>query len=254
MPTRTETKRWRALRRRKGREAAGCFLAEGRHLVAEMVEWAGATVAILCAEGGADDPAVRDLLVRAGAKGVRVETVSAALIASLADAATPQPLLAIGEIPTYTWDDVGPGRVLLLDGVQDPGNLGTLARTAVALGVSAVIGVGETADPWAPKALRASAGAVLRAPVFRTRADEAVLRFRSAKVPIWVAAADGTPLERGSDAPPSLALALGSEAHGVSGPLRAAAERTVSVPLRRGVESLNVAAAGAILLDRLQQD
>lgn len=252
MPTRAEIKQWRTLRRRKGREATGCFLAEGRRLVREMIDWTGTTVAILHAESDAHDPMVRDLLDRARAKGLRVDVVPESLIVSLADAATPQPWLAIGVIPSYGWDDAKPGRWLLLDGVQDPGNLGTLTRTAVALGVSAVIGLGDTADPWAPKALRASAGAVFRGVVFRADSAEAVARCRALKMPIWAATAEGTPLRRGLEPPRSFALALGSEAHGVSEAVRAAAERTVSVPLRAGVESLNVAAAGAILLDRLR--
>lgn len=264
MPTRAEIKAWRSLHRGRGRRETGCFLAEGRRLVAEMLEWPGRTVAVLHAErapgtrapteGAADAPSsappLRALLDRAGRRGVRVEAVPSALIAALADAATPQPVLAIGAVPACGWDDVGDGAVVLLDGVQDPGNVGTLVRTALALDAAAVVGVGETADPWGPKALRASAGATLRGPVFRTDTREAVRRLAGRGVPIWIAAADAPPLE--GPPPGPVALALGSEAHGVSASLRAAAARAVSVPVSRGVESLNVASAGAILLDRLR--
>lgn len=243
-------KAWRSLHRGKGRRETGCFLAEGRRLVGEMLDWRGRTVAVLYADAVPATPPVRDLLDRAARQGVRTEAVPAALIAALADAATPQPVVAIGEIPSYGWDDIGPGTIVLLDGVQDPGNVGTLVRTAVSLGAAGLVGVGDTADPWGPKALRASAGAVLRGPVFRTDVADAVARLAGRGLPIWAAAADAPPLEHAPRGP--VALALGSEAHGVSAALLAAAERLVSVPLARGVESLNVAAAGAILLDRLR--
>lgn len=250
MPTRAEVKAWRSLHRARGRRETGCFLAEGRRLVAEMLHWPGRTVAVLYADAAKDQPSLREVLDRAARVGVRTEAVPEALISVLADAATPQPLLAVGEIPAYGWDDVGPGPIVLLDGVQDPGNFGTLVRTAVALGAEGVVGVGEAADPWGPKALRASAGAALRGPVFRTDVADAVAQLAARGVPIWVAAAEAPPLEGPPREP--VALVLGSEAHGVSAPLFAAAQRTVSVPLARGVESLNVASAGAILLDRLR--
>jgi len=250
MPTRAEIKAWRSLHRGKGRRETGCFLAEGRRLVAEMLDWPGRTVAVLHAGAAEEEPELEALLARAAARGVRTEAVPEAIVRTLADAATPQPVLAIGEIPAYGWDNVDDGAVVLLDGVQDPGNVGVLVRSALALGAAAVIGVGETADPWGPKALRASAGASFRGPVFRTDTRDAVERLAGLRIPIWVAAADAPPLE--GPPPGPVALALGSEARGVSRPLLAAAARVVSVPLARGVESLNVASAGAILLDRMR--
>ena len=256
MPTRAEVRAWRSLRRGRGRRETGCFLAEGPRLVGELLDWSGRTVAVLHADpapvpgGTPDGPPLRALLDRAARRGVRTEAVPQALIAALADAATPQPVVAIGEIPAYGWDDVGRGTVVLLDGVQDPGNVGALVRTSVALGAAGVVGIGDTADPWGPKALRASAGAALRGPVFRTDGADALARLAARRIPIWAAAAGAPPLQGPPGRP--VALALGSEAHGVSADLLAAAERRVAIPLARGVESLNVAAAGAILLDRLR--
>ena len=270
MPTRAEVRAWRSLRRGRGRRETGCFLAEGPRLVGELLDWSGRTVAVLHADpapvpGGTPDgpppdtpppaaepdgPPLRALLDRAVRRGVRTEAVPRALIAALADADTPQPVVAIGEIPAYGWDDVGRGTVVLLDGVQDPGNVGALVRTSVALGAAGVVGVGDTADPWGPKALRASAGAALRGPVFRTDGADALARLAARRIPIWAAAAGAAPLQGPPGRP--VALALGSEAHGVSTDLLAAAERRIAIPLARGVESLNVAAAGAILLDRLR--
>ncbi len=250
MPTHAERKIWRSLRRRKGREATGWFLAEGRRVVEEVVDAGFATEAILHAES-CTDPLVRHLLDRAAAAGHKIEAVEARVIEEIADARTPQPVLAIAHIPARDWAHVEPGVVLVLDGVGDPGNVGGLARTAIALGCSAVIGVGETADPWGPKVVRASAGAVVRRPVFRTDAVSLLEALARRGVPLWVAGADGEALRRAARSPGAVALALGSEAHGVSAALREAAARVVAIPMPGGTESLNVAAAGAILLDRL---
>ncbi len=252
IPTRAELKLWRTLRRGRGRRASGRFLAEGPRLVREMLDWPGRTIAILHATTGERPaPAIAELLSQAAAQGTRTEEVSEATISALADAATPQPVIAIGGIPSYSWDDILPGTILLLDGVQDPGNLGALVRVAMGLGAAAAVAVGPAADPWGPKAVRASAGAIFRNPVLSTSAHEAIQWLAEKRIPLWAAAAGARPMERRSPAGP-VALAVGSEARGVSAALLAAAERHVSITLANGVESLNVATAAAILLDRLR--
>ena len=254
MLTQAETKIWRSLRRRKGRAATGLFLAEGFRVVAELVAEECVKATILCAKSARNQPMAIDLLERARTRGHRIEVVGDALIDSIADAVTPQPLLAIAEVPHRNWDDIGLGLILVLDSVQDPGNVGTLIRTAAAVGAAGVIGVGTVADPWAPKAVRASAGAVLKVAVFRADTTDALVELKRRDVPLWVASADGESIGRAESSPGCLALALGSEATGVSPELRGQAVRTVSVHMAGGVESLNVSAAGAILLDRLTGD
>lgn len=254
MFTQAETKIWRSLRRRKGRAASGLFLAEGIRVVAELVAEQSVKAVILCAKSARDQTVVMNLLERAMNQGHRVEFVRDALIDSIADAMTPQPVLAIAEVPERNWDDIGLGLILVLDAVQDPGNVGTLIRTAAALGVAGVIGVGTVADPWGPKAVRASAGAVFTVPVLRTDTEDILVELKRRNVPLWIAGADGESIGRLNSPRAGLALALGSEATGVSPELRAQAVRTVGVRMADGVDSLNVAAAGAILLDRLVGD
>jgi len=249
MPTRAERKVWRSLRRRKGRDETGWFLAEGPRLLEEVLAAGGPVEAVLC-ESDADSGVV-DLLERARGSGHRVETVERRVIEEIADTVTPLGPLTVAAIPRWTWDDVPPGPLLLLDGVQDPGNVGALARTAVALGAAGAIALDATADPWSPKAVRAGAGSGLRRPVFRADTRSAIAELGRRQVPIWVATPGGEPLERGERGPSRLALALGSEAHGVSAEIRRAAARAVAVRMPGGMESLNVAAAGAILLDRI---
>jgi len=251
MPSRSERKLWRSLRRRKGRDAAGLFLAEGPRLLEELLGAGHAIEAVLHTPDAGDDPAVRDLLQRARDAAVRVEPVERRTLEEIADAGTPQAVLAIAPIPAWSWEDVPPGPLVLLDGVQDPGNAGGLTRTAAALGAAGVVSLEGSADPWGPKAVRASAGAALRRPVFRADRASTVAELARRRVPIWVADVSGEPLSRGAGRVDRVAIALGSETHGVSPEVAAAAERSIAIAMHGGVESLNVAAAGAILLDRL---
>jgi TrmH family RNA methyltransferase len=142
------------------------------------------------------------------------------------------------------------GRYLVLDGLQDPGNAGTLIRSAVAFGLDAVVCLDGTVDPWSPKPVRASAGMIFRLPVARGRAEDALARLRDVGVPLYVADMRGEDV----DVHPgkrSFALAMGNEGHGVRTVLADQAERVVAVDMPGGAESLNVAMAGAILLHAL---
>lgn len=251
MPSRAERKLWRSLRRRKGREESGLFLAEGPNLLEELLRSPAGVEAVLHDPAAPRDEPTARLLQEAAARGWRVEEVERRTLEEIADTATPRGVLAVARIPDRGWPSIGARSVLLLDGVQDPGNVGTLVRTAEALGIGGVVGLEGTADPWSPKTVRAAAGSGLRVPTFRTGTGEAVAEVRRRGLPLWIADAGGEPLERGDPAPHPLAVGLGSEARGASATLRAAADRVVAVAMRGRVESLNVAAAGAILLDRI---
>ncbi len=267
MPSRAERKLWRSLSRRKGRDATGLFLAEGPKLLRELLRASPASVRV---EAVLFTPAIHRTSVdhdsRASAglgpelaaaldaareRGWRVEEVEGRHLEEIADAATPQPVLAVAHIPDWGWQDAGGAGILLLDGVQDPGNAGTLIRTAEAAGVAAVVALPGTADPWGPKAVRASAGSGLRLPVFLAGREEALAELERRRMPLWAADKAGEPLARSEPTPHALAIALGSEAHGLSAEVARAADRIVAIVMAGGVESLNVAAAGAILLDRI---
>lgn len=141
-------------------------------------------------------------------------------------------------------------RILVLDGVQDPGNVGTLIRTAAWFGVDAVVAGPDTADFFNPKTLRASMGGMWDVAVARVDDTAAYLQAEALRRAVWIADMDG--ISPGAwHAGDASALVMGSEAHGVDARIRALATGAVSIPgssARRGVESLNVAAAGAILM------
>ena len=146
-------------------------------------------------------------------------------------------------------------RVVILDGIQDPGNAGTLVRTSVAMGAHGILVLSGTVDPWNAKAVRASAGLIFRLPPFRLSWDEARSWAARMKLALLVAhqegrdvrdwqRAGGTPAHRRS----GWALVLGNEGSGPRPEVVRDAETLLAVPLPSGVESLNVATAGAILL------
>jgi TrmH family RNA methyltransferase len=142
-------------------------------------------------------------------------------------------------------------RLLLLDGVQDPGNVGTILRTAAALGAAATIALPGTVDLWNPKVIRSSMGAQFTHKAFHADAEDVFAFLAKHEIPIWATAATGEPLAR-SDAPPKLAIAVGNEGGGLSARILAASARTVSLPITGAVESLNVAVAAGIILYELR--
>jgi TrmH family RNA methyltransferase len=158
----------------------------------------------------------------------------------------------------WTLDDIptpAGSVVIVLDGVQDPGNVGTILRTALALGAAGVVALKGTAELTNPKVLRGSMGAAFRLPAPSSDAAAFVGWAGVRGVELVVAAADGEPLARQARARGApLGLVLGNEGAGVGPALAAAAPRRVAIPLAPGVESLNVAVATGILLYEVTRD
>ncbi len=256
MPSRRERKILRALSRRKGRERHGLFLAEGPNLLRELADSGLEVELVLHTEefspdGDGPEEGARGVLARLAAGGVELRRVDEATLSEFADTVTPQGVLAAVRAPAPDPEDLPAGGVLVLDAVQDPGNFGTLARTAEAMGMSAVLALSGTVDPWNPKAVRAAAGSTFRVPVFRADWARARRRLRDLDAEVWAADPLGEPVYGGARAPERLALVLGNEGSGVSAEVLEDAGRRVRVPTAGAVESLNVAVAGALLVDRI---
>jgi RNA methyltransferase, TrmH family len=179
------------------------------------------------------------------------------LTASLATE-NPQLIAALVEPPHWTWRNIlegGPGAsaepnplIIVLAGLQDPGNLGAILRSAEAFGATGVVSLPGTVSAWNPKAIRASAGSVFRVPLLSATSDECFTRMREANVRIFSTALEAaTPANR-ADLNGSLALLIGNEGNGVPADLAAQADHALTIPCPGPVESLNAAVAAGVLL------
>mgnify|MGYP002622493727 CR=1 FL=1 len=235
----------RRLHSTKQRAREGLVLVEGIRAVSDALH-AGASTsfAVVSPRLGSTEEG-RSLMGRLGHD---ILEVSDAELASVADTEHPQGVLLVAEEPTAELGDaVAPGRrVLVLDAVQDPGNVGTLVRSAVAFAFDGVVALDGTTDPWGAKAVRASAGVIFHLPVVRAKGDPLLAACRAAKLPILAASAEGS---AGVDPPAhGFALVIGNEGAGVRSDVRAAAEAVVAVAMAGPAESLNAGIAGAILM------
>ena len=249
MLSRSETKGIRALGNRKDREAEGLFLAEGVRVVEELLD------AAIPVRKSVVSPALYET-ERGGRLAARLTAAGPVLDAGrnelneLADTSTNQGVLVVAEIPFADLDALPLGEtstLLVLDGVQDPGNLGTLIRSATAFGCDAAAYLPGTVDPWNPKAVRASAGTVFRTPIVAAGPESLADWLGEHGYLLLGADAAGRPVDRLALSGRT-ALAVGNEGGGLSGFLRSRADSLVAVPMAEAVESLNVAVAAGILL------
>jgi RNA methyltransferase, TrmH family len=248
----------RDLRRRRGRERQGRFVAEGIRAVEELLASGLVVDGVLAAPSLDATPRGAALRAAAVARGLSVTDVTESDFASAADTESPQGVLAVAPVPSRGLEQLAlppVARLVVLDGVQDPGNVGTILRTAAALGAGAVLALPGTVDLWNAKVVRSAMGALFVRPTVSCTWDE-LDRFRRAQgLALWGADAGGEPVEDGparEALPARLALAVGNEGNGLSAGLRARADRIVSLPIAQDVESLNVAVAAGILLYALR--
>jgi TrmH family RNA methyltransferase len=231
----------RAVRRGEATED-GLAVAESPHLLEEAARSGIAIANTLAAESAA--PAVVALARRVDPG---FHTIPDKLFAELSSTENSQGLIALVRMPRYEWSEVlsASKRVVVLDGIQDPGNAGAIVRSAEAFGIDGVIFGRGSVSPLNAKTLRASAGSLFRIPTLRGGAAERVIdSLLSANLPLFAATAhDGNPLNE-VDLRRS-AVIIGSEAHGIS-PEYLAAATPVHIPVQ-GVESLNAAAAAAVI-------
>jgi len=167
---------------------------------------------------------------------------------------TPQAVAALVEQPSWSWTDALVSRskatplVAVLAGLQDPGNLGTILRSAEAFGATAILSLPGTVSAWNPKAVRASAGSVFRLPLLETNVEECFSRLHAASVRIWTTAVHGAESADRIDLAGPVALLIGNEGNGVPQALAELADGAVTIPCPGPVESLNAAAAASVLL------
>jgi TrmH family RNA methyltransferase len=245
-------KRIRSLADRTTRDAEGRMAIEGVRLVEEALA-AGVRAELLLYDPDAqrENPRIKELLERASAQGIRTIEAASHVIEAASEVETPQGVIAVLEIPRHDLARVLDTPDLLLvvvDRIQDPGNLGTIIRVADAAGASAVAVTRGTVDPRNPKSVRATMGSLFHLPVVEADAASLAADLKRRGVRIVVADQHGALEYTTVSLRRPLALVLGSEATGADPLWREAAEAVVRIPIYGRAESLNVAIAGALLL------
>jgi RNA methyltransferase, TrmH family len=244
----------RRLTRRQARREAGRFLAEGAQAVREALRRPKAVLSIFATAEALERNT--ELVEAARTAGIRVDEVSVRAAAGLSETVRPQGIVAVCRtvhVPLRKAFETDPRLVAVLVDANDPGNAGTILRTADAAGASAVLFAGDSVDPYNGKVVRASAGSIFHLDVVTdVTAADAVAAARAAGCTVLAATGAGTDdlddLIEGHSLDKATAWLFGNEANGLSREVIDSADRSVRVPVYGQAESLNVAAAAAVCL------
>ena len=254
--TRRQLATLRSLATRKGRRETGWFPVEGVRLCRELAESSLDVPMVLVSEEQAETPEVREIAARLAQRGSVQLCAPARQVERVSDTVHSQGIVAAAE-----WREVAPEeielsqttRLLALDGISDPGNVGTIIRTADWFGVGAVLLGDGCADPLNPKTVRATMGGLFHLPICRQLdLPDTLMRIKEKGFQIIAAGLGGDTGWRSPRPTSRLCLLLGSEAHGLAPEVEQVADRTVTIPGRGSGDSLNVAVAAGILLSALQ--
>lgn len=220
------------MKSKKERDQRGLFIVEGEHLVEEALKY-GQVLEILVEENTNFNLPIQPMMV------------TKAVMEKICDTETPQGIIALCQQKQGELNNVN--RVLLLDDLNDPGNLGTIIRTADAFGFDAIIMSPNTVDLYNPKVVRATQGAIFRVNPLRQSLPEAILQLQNQGVKIYAADLKGTPLSM-LPQEDKIAFVMGNEAQGISQAVKEVVDGSVTIEMAGETESLNVAIAAAIIM------
>ena len=233
------------LGQKKYRDRLGLYIAEGEKIVREALN-AGLVKTVVMRE---------DFKGEFDREGTAFVFMSGSLFSKIAQTETSQGILAIVEEPQFDRDSfltaisAGESKVLVLDRLQDPGNIGTIIRTADAAGYAGMIVMKGSGDIFSPKVIRAAAGSLMRMPVFKAENEDEALSILSdaKKVIVGTTPEDGVAYDK-ADWSGGIALLIGNEGNGLSETFKTATHRNVKIPMNKEVDSLNAAVAAGILI------
>ena len=225
---------------RRARRSEGLFLCDGVKMLEEAIQWKAPLQTVLLSEDLADTPVP---------EGVRTVAIPGDLMRSISPMEAPQGALFLVKAPELRPPDVLEGRrYLVLDGLQDPGNVGTILRTADAFGCGGVLLTNHCADPLNPKAVRATMGAIFRLPVWEVPVEGLCPLLERSGLQLAATALGRDTVSLPQADLSGYALVIGSEGSGVSNYLLERCSATVRIPMEPTCESLNAAAAAAVVL------
>ena len=235
---------WKSLKDRKGRKETGCFLVEGRKMVEEALASAFPVEAVLV-----DADRMGEFPLPAY---IPAFAMPSHVLASVCDTKTPQGIAAVVRMADVPLTG---SRLVAMDGVQDPGNVGTIIRTADAAGFDGVLLSAQCADVFSPKVLRATMGSIFRMGIRVTDDLPGTLKQMVQEgASVLSSQLDGEPFYQRSPLNERFVLVIGSEGNGVTEEVKAVATHKVKLPMRGGAESLNAAVAAGIMMYELTRD
>lgn len=243
----TKVKQWKKLLTKKERDKSGRYLIEGFHLVEEALKEKNIVQEVIISQ---------DTELPAGftIEDTEIIYVAKEVMKVICDTETPQGIAAVCEQKTQNLSEIIPQKLLLVDAVQDPGNIGTMIRTADAAGMDAVI-LGEgCADVYNSKVIRSTQGSLFHMPVIKANLSEVINSLMEQEVPVYGTALEGAiPFEQ-VEKTEKFALLVGNEGQGVSKELLAKTTQNLYIPIHGRSESLNVGIAAGILMYYLRKN
>lgn len=238
----------KGLHAKKGRAEIGLFLAEGARLAMEAADLGIWPAILVYAPSALERAPVRALIARAESHCVRVIETSESILGQISKRDNPQTVIG-AYAPQFTALDQFDGRTIIaLEGVRDPGNLGTILRTADSVGADGVVLIGESCDPFSLEAVRASMGSLFAVKLARATLAELLAFKRARSASLIGASLKGRTLEESFAAPARAIVLMGNEQSGLSAQMEAACDLLVKLPMRGRADSLNLAVATAVLL------
>lgn len=263
MITKSQVKYIQSLGHKKFRDEEGVFVVEGPKIVGELLqapgmrlrqlyalkEWASAGSNHLPVSGAANHrtPGVANHMASGSANPVTVE-VSSSELERLSGLSTPNQVLAVFEKPSFPPPDFGAGLSLVLDGIQDPGNLGTIVRIADWFGIQRVLCTADSADVFNAKAVQSTMGSISRVPVVYANPEDILLRYPG--LPVYAAVLEGKELYKAERISRGW-IVIGNESKGIRPALMEHATNRITIPRVGQAESLNAAVATGIILSHL---
>ena len=232
----------RLLSSRKDRENSGLFVSDGTKLLEEAIRWEGQLTTVIHTEN----------IALSLPEDIREVVVPEEIMEYISPMSTPQGALFLCRLPEKTEFTPKPG-MLILDGIQDPGNLGTILRTADALDVPVVLLPG-CADPYSHKVVRSSMGAIFRTPVMEADFETVKTACEKANIPLAVTALRADAADIRTAPISQMAVVIGSEGQGVSKAVLEACTKYLIIPMNPHCESLNAAIAAAIVMWQMKNE
>jgi TrmH family RNA methyltransferase len=247
-PSNPLIKALKTLHAKKGRAEAGLFLAEGARLAVEAADLGVWPEILVYSPAALERDQVRSLLTQAEARRVRVIETSESVLAQISKRDNPQTVIGAYQQRLAPLEDLEGETIVALEGARDPGNLGTILRTADATGTGGVVLLGESCDPFSIEAVRASMGSIFAVKLARASFPE-LTRYKEQRGAQMIGASlNGTALDAETAAPRRAIVLMGNEQSGLPKEMESACDVLVRLPMRGRADSLNLGVATAVML------